>query len=159
MNHPTKFFIVIAVFFCMAFGAAFGQADAKEAMSDPYREAITTARMEIWKAIGSGVTSNATVAIIDGGKIIYSEGFGMRDRANSIPVDTHTQYNIGSVSKVFTTAAILLLVQDGKVELDAPVTKYLPEFVMRDARYKDITVRMLLNHSSGFPGTLMKDGF
>lgn len=61
MNHPTKFFIVIAVFFCMAFGTAFGQAGAKEAMSDPYREAITTARMEIWKAIGSGMTSSATV--------------------------------------------------------------------------------------------------
>jgi CubicO group peptidase (beta-lactamase class C family) len=159
MNRPVKFFIVIAVFFWVASGMAFAQAGAKETLPDPYREAITTARMEIWKAIGSGMTSSATVAIIDNGRIIYSEGFGMRDRANSIPVDTHTQYNIGSVSKVFTAAAILLLVQDGKVELDAPVTTYLPEFVMRDARYKDITVRMLLNHTSGFPGTLMKDGF
>lgn len=83
----------------------------------------------------------------------------MRDRINSIPVDAHTQFNIGSISKVFTAAAVLLLVQDGKVELGAPVTRYLPEFVARDARYKDITVRMLLNHSSGLPGTLWKNAF
>ena len=159
MNRPVKVFIIVAAFFCMASGAAFGQSGVKKAMPDPYREAVTTARIEIWKAIASGAASNATAAIIDDGKIVYSEGFGMRDRADSIPVDAHTQFNIGSVSKVFTTSAILLLVRDGKVDLDAPVTNYLPEFVMRDARYKDITVRMLLNHTSGFPGTLMKDGF
>ena len=114
------------------------------------------ARTEIWKAISNGASS-ATVAILDGGKIVYSETFGIRDRENSIPVDAHTQFNIASVSKVFTAAVILMLCDEGKVKLDEPVTTYLPEFTMEDEDYKDITVRMLLNHSSGLPGSIMKD--
>ena len=62
-------------------------------------------------------------------------------------------YCIGSVSKVFTTAAVMKLVEQGKVNLDKPVTEYLPAFKMADPRYKDITVRMLLNHSSGLMGS------
>jgi CubicO group peptidase (beta-lactamase class C family) len=62
-------------------------------------------------------------------------------------------YGIGSVSKVFTAVAIMQLVEEGKVKLDTPVVKYLPDFKMADKRYKDITVRMLLNHSSGLMGS------
>ncbi len=47
----------------------------------------------------------------------------------------------------------MLLVDDGLMELDNPVVEYLPEFTMADDRYRDITVRMLLDHSSGFPGS------
>lgn len=61
-------------------------------------------------------------------------------------------YGIGSVSKVYTAAAVMKLVDEGKINLDAPVVKYIPEFKMADERYKNITVRMLLNHSSGING-------
>ena len=77
----------------------------------------------------------------------------MADRAQNRAVDRHTRFNIGSVSKMFAAVAILLLVDDGKVELDAPVVRYVPEFTMEDARYRRITLRMLLNHSSGLPGS------
>ena len=60
-------------------------------------------------------------------------------------------YCIASVSKMYSTLAVMQLVEEGKVELDAPVTKYLPDFKMDDERYKDITVRMLMNHTSGIP--------
>ena len=123
-----------------------------------YEEAIHTARREIWKTMSSGKASSATIAFMDNGKIVYSEGFGMRDRENALPVEKNTQFNIGSISKIFTAAAILLLVDDGWVELDKLVTEYLPDFTTQDERYKDITVRMLLNHTSGFPGTNGKDG-
>ena len=56
-------------------------------------------------------------------------------------------------------AAVLKLVDEGKVELDAPVTAYLPDFTMADGHYTDITVRMLLNHSSGLPGSTIANGF
>ncbi len=124
-----------------------------------YEDAIHTARREIWKTLSSGKASSAMIAFMDNGNIVYSEGFGMRDRENASPVRKNTQFNIGSISKIFTAAAILLLVDDGWVELDQPVTKYLPDFTTRDERYKDITVRMLLNHTSGFPGTNGRDGF
>lgn len=62
-------------------------------------------------------------------------------------------YGIGSVSKMFTSVAVMQLVEADKVNLDKPITHYLPEFKMADERYKQITVRMLLNHSSGLMGT------
>ena len=58
-------------------------------------------------------------------------------------------YCIASVSKMYSALAVMQLVDEGKVELDVPVTKYLPDFRMNDERYKDITVRMLMNHTSG----------
>ena len=61
--------------------------------------------------------------------------------------------NIGSVSKMYVTAAVMQLVDQGKVELDAPVTDYIPDFKLADERYKDITVRMLMNHTSGLMGS------
>ena len=60
---------------------------------------------------------------------------------------------------MFTTAAMMRLADQGKVDLDRPVTDYIPEFTMADARYKDITVRMLLNHSSGLMGSTYGNGF
>jgi CubicO group peptidase (beta-lactamase class C family) len=120
---------------------------------NPYESAITTARSEIWKAINSGKCGSATAAIMVNGKVVYAEGFGMANREKSIPVDKATLFNIGSISKVYVATAIMLLVDDGKVSLDKPVTDYLPEFRMADDRYRKITVRMTLNHVSGIPGT------
>ena len=62
-------------------------------------------------------------------------------------------YSIGSVSKMFTTVAVMQLVENGKIDLDVPITTYLPEFRMADERYRQITTRMLLNHSSGLMGS------
>lgn len=113
-----------------------------------------TTRTEIWKAITGGKTGSAAVAIMDGGVVVYSEGFGAADREKNILVDRNTVFNLSSVSKVYCAAAVMLLVDDGKIDLDKPVNAYLPEFTMADERYKDITVRMLLNHTSGLPGTI-----
>jgi CubicO group peptidase (beta-lactamase class C family) len=63
-------------------------------------------------------------------------------------------YGIGSISKTVTATAILKLADQGLITLDSPVTEYLPTFTMADERYKKITVRMLLNHSSGLLGSL-----
>ena len=68
------------------------------------------------------------------------------------------QYGIGSVSKTFTAIAVMQLADDGKLELDTPVVHYLPEFRMADERYREITVRMLLNHTSGLMGSLYHNG-
>lgn len=129
------------------------------AQSQSYEKTIATARTEIWKAIAGGGASSATVAIMDNGKIVYEEGFAMANRVEALGVDTSTQFNIGSVSKVFTAAAVMQLVEAGQVDLDKPVVDYVPDFTMQDSRYQDITVRMLLNHSSGLPGTMMYNGF
>ena len=66
-------------------------------------------------------------------------------------------YSVGSISKVYVTTAVMQLSEEGKVELDAPVTEYIPDFTMADERYKKITVRMLMNHTSGIMGTSTKN--
>lgn len=63
----------------------------------------------------------------------------------------------GSLSKIFTAALVLKLCEEGELSLDGKVTQYLPEFSMADERYKDITVRQLLDHTSGLMGTTMKN--
>ena len=64
---------------------------------------------------------------------------------------------VASVSKMFATTAVMQLVDAGKVELDAPITEYLPEFQMADPRCEKITVRMLMDHTSGLLGTTNGD--
>jgi CubicO group peptidase (beta-lactamase class C family) len=142
---------------CILFAAlAFGEAVSKHNL---YENAITIARSEIWQAINSGKCGSATTAIMVDGNVVYAEGFGMANREKSIPVVAATLFNIGSISKVYVATAIMLLVDDGKVSLDRPVTDYLPEFRMADDRYRKITVRMLLNHVSGMPGTEGSNSF
>ena len=73
------------------------------------------------------------------------------------PARVDDLYNVGSVSKIYVSAAVMKLVQEGRISLDEPVRRYLPDWRMADERCGEITVRMLLNHSSGIPGTNLHD--
>src|SRR6056297_2701809 len=92
-----------------------------------YDKAVITARTEIWKKINSGDAGSGSVAIMEKGELVYFEGFGMADRETSIRVDEETVFSIASVSKVFTAAGIMLLVDKGQINLDERVSHYLPE--------------------------------
>ncbi|MGF9696870.1 serine hydrolase domain-containing protein [Paenibacillus sp. MABNR03] len=92
-------------------------------------------------------------AIMDEGEIILSDGVGFHDKASQKPVDKDSMFGIGSVSKMVVTAATMMLVDSGKVDLDQPLTSYIKDFEMADDRYTQITPRMLMNHSSGLYGT------
>lgn len=104
-------------------------------------------------------TTSVQYALIDHGKIVVSGQTGKNDALGKVPLTKDTIYGIGSTSKVFTAAAVMKLVDDGKVSLDTPVVQYIPEFTMKDERYKKITIRMLLNHSSGLRGTTIGNAF
>mgnify|MGYP001571799979 FL=1 len=92
-------------------------------------------------------------ALIDNGKIVLSGNSGVYSKENTKALTAHSMYGIGSVSKMFVTTAVMKLVDSGKIKLDTPITEYIKEFKMADDRYKKITVRMLLNHSSGLMGS------
>jgi len=98
-------------------------------------------------------TTSLQYALIDDGKIVISGQAGKNDLKDKVPLTSTTIYGIGSTSKMMLTTAVMKLVDDGKVDLDLPVVKYIPDFKMKDDRYKQITPRMLLNHSSGLLGT------
>lgn len=98
-------------------------------------------------------------AIISDGEIILSGGSGIADRSSQTPVTKDTMYGIGSTSKMYTVCAVMMLVDEGKVDIDKPLTEYIPEFKTKDERYVSITPRMLMNYSSGLYGTNYKNGF
>lgn len=114
--------------------------------------------------MGSGVASANSASVRETGDLEdtvnvceYPNGFLEAERAMESS-EQHI-YGIGSVSKMYATVAVMQLVEEGKVELDGPVTDYIPNFRMADERYKDITVRMLMNHTSGIMGSTQTNGF
>lgn len=88
------------------------------------------------------------LALIQGDQVVYLQGYGTAG-ANQ-PVTPQTQFHIASLSKSFTATAVMQLVEAGKLDLDAPVRRYLPDFMLADpGAAEQITVRQLLNHTSG----------
>ncbi len=88
-----------------------------------------------------------------------SESGAAQDTVPAAAASDERIYGVASVSKVYVTAAVMQLVDRGLVELDEPVTTYIPDFTMADGRYTDITVRMLMDHTSGIMGTSMRNEF
>uniref|UniRef100_UPI00406CA9F0 serine hydrolase domain-containing protein n=1 Tax=Paenibacillus sp. FSL R7-0652 TaxID=2921687 RepID=UPI00406CA9F0 len=99
-----------------------------------------------------GITS-MQYGLIDHGEIVVSGQTGRNDQKGEVPLTSDTIYGIGTTSKMVVTASVMKLVDEGRVNLDLPVTNYIPEFKMKDHRYQQITPRMLLNHSAGLLGT------
>ncbi len=92
----------------------------------------------------------AAIALVLPDGSTYTQGYGVRNTADSAVVTADTQFGIASVTKSFTALGIMLLVDEGKVNLDAPVTDYLPTFQLSDpALTPQVTVRHLLMHASG----------
>ena len=90
------------------------------------------------------------VAIVKDGKILVAKGYGVRKLGDSTPVDEFTLFGIGSNTKAFTTAALAMLVDEGKLSWDDPVYQRLPGFVMYDPYVShEMTIRDLLTHRSG----------
>jgi CubicO group peptidase (beta-lactamase class C family) len=90
------------------------------------------------------------VAVVKDGKVIHAKGYGVRSLRNNLPVDENTLFGIASNSKAFTSAALGMLVDEGKLKWDDKVIEYIPEFRMYDPYVTDaFTIRDLLTHRSG----------
>jgi len=81
------------------------------------------------------------------GKIVLAKGYGLANVELQVPVKPETVFQSGSVGKQFTATAVMMLVEDGKIRLDDPVTKYLKD---APATWKQVTIRELLSHTAGF---------
>jgi CubicO group peptidase (beta-lactamase class C family) len=101
--------------------------------------------------IGWGVPALA-VALVQDGQVSYLKAFGFRDAAQTLPVNTETVFRGGSVSKAFGAATVAMLVDEGRLSWDAPVTTWIPElrFAGGDA-YAAISLRDMLSHRTGLP--------
>ncbi|HEU4516707.1 MAG TPA: serine hydrolase domain-containing protein [Steroidobacteraceae bacterium] len=87
-----------------------------------------------------------TVGVLRNGAMVHAAAFGLADLEKKKPLDTHSIFNLASVSKQFTTFALLLLQQDGKLKLDDPVAKYVPEIARSSG---GVTLRHLVHHTGG----------
>ena len=84
--------------------------------------------------------------VIQNGRVVYERGYGVTDLRTLHKIDEHTNFRLASLSKQFTAMAVMLLVHDGKLHYDESLTEIFPEF---PAYGKSITIRRLLNHTSG----------
>ena len=92
---------------------------------------------------------NGSVLVADHGKVIYKKGFGLANREWDIPNAPDTKHRLGSITKQFTAMLIMQLVAEGKLDLQATVSKYLPDY--SNVNGNKITIHQLLNHTSGTP--------
>jgi CubicO group peptidase (beta-lactamase class C family) len=95
--------------------------------------------------LGHGVPGLAMAVAVDG-KVVWSDGFGFADLEERVPARPTTKFRIGSVSKPLTAAGLMLLVEASKLDLDAPVQKYVPSSPDKGTR---ITPRQLAGHLAG----------
>ena len=133
---------VVAASLFLTFSAAAGAQKTSRAALVSQIDSLATA------ALRNGPVAGMSVAVVKGRDTVVMKGYGFADVENDVPATASTVYRIGSITKQFTSAAVMQLVEQGKVNLDDDITKYFPNFPTHGQR---ILVRHLLNHTSGIP--------
>jgi CubicO group peptidase (beta-lactamase class C family) len=125
--------------FALATTAATARAQDTRALVR-YVDSVATA------AVTEHRTAGVSVAVVKNGRTVLAKGYGFADLENDVPATVETVYRIGSITKQFTSAAIMRLMEQGKLSLDDTLQKFLPNFPTQG---NHVTVRHLLNHKSG----------
>ena len=139
MRRTARTFVPVLSGFVLA--ARLAGADAS--LEPPLRAAIDAAARDALAATGA---PSASVAIVRGGAIAYVQAYGSARLDPAEAARPAMRYSIGSVSKQFTATAILMLADEGKLSLDAPVGKFVPGLTKGDV----VTIRQILSHTSGY---------
>lgn len=111
-----------------------------------------TERMDaaIDAAVAEDRIVGTVVVVAQGGEVVYARAAGMADREAGRPMTADTIFRLASVTKPIVTAAVLQLVEDGRIDLDDPVTDWLPDFrPALDGETPVVTIRQLLTHTAG----------
>jgi D-alanyl-D-alanine carboxypeptidase len=116
---------------------------AQNTLPSAMASGIDAAAADVLKTTG---VPSASVAVVEGGKVAYVKAYGMARLDPAMAAEPGMRYSLGSISKQFTAALVLLLAQDGKLKLDDPVGKYLPGLT----RANDVSIRQVLSMTSGY---------
>ncbi|HEX9185731.1 MAG TPA: serine hydrolase domain-containing protein [Vicinamibacteria bacterium] len=141
-SRPALLVLVVA----LAWVARAGSEEARAIADDRFPAAIAKGRAVVQDVVARGAAPGVGVAVAVGGGVVWSEGFGRADLEHDVPATRLTRFALGSVSKTLTMAAALRLVDQGRLDLDAPVRSSLADFPHRDP---GVTVRRLAAHQSG----------
>ncbi|MGO4394349.1 serine hydrolase domain-containing protein [Variovorax sp. M-6] len=134
-------------------GASASSVAAAQASLDP--ESVRWCRETIQATLSRSdiATTAVSVALLADDRVVWREAFGHANRETGLLATPDIRFNIGSVAKVVATLAVMILRDRGQLALDQPVVELLPAFSMRSPAFTQITVRHLLFHASGMPGT------
>jgi CubicO group peptidase (beta-lactamase class C family) len=141
--RPATGLLLASAFLSKTIGA---QAPAPRATADPVAtlDAYTAKAVRDWQVPG------LAISVVKDGRVVFAKGYGVRELGRPAPADTQTLFAIGSTTKAMTAAALAMLVDEGKVRWDDPVTRYLPWFQTGDPYVtRELTVRDLLTHRGG----------
>jgi CubicO group peptidase (beta-lactamase class C family) len=108
-------------------------------------DSMVLTKMQKTKAVG------VAIGIVKNGHIYYNKGYGTKELNTSKSIDSLTNFHLASISKVFVATAIMQLVEQGKINLDAKLLDYISVSKLKDDRFKTITIKQMLIHMSGFP--------
>jgi len=143
----------VGVLLAMTWGGAAAVA-VPAAPGDGVAAVIESYRARIPGLMAQKHVPGLAVALVDGDRVVWQQGFGSTDRDGRTPVTVDTIFSVQSMSKVFTATAVMQAVQSGQLDLDAPIIRYLPGFTVHSAfephPEQRITLRMLLSHTAGF---------
>ena len=140
----AKQIATLFILFVLLGGALPVLGAAKAQMADV--DKIVTAMMQLYDIPG------VSLALVKDGKVLYTQGYGKANTVTGAAVTENTVFEIGSVTKSMTTTDIMQLVEEGKVDLDAPVATYLPGLKLSDPEAtQHITVQQIITNSSGLP--------
>lgn len=116
--------------------------------------------VKIKQALQEKRIPSIVIAIAKNGKIIYEHSFGYANVGENIKASTYTPYQLASATKPFTATAIMMLYERGLIDIDSPITKYIPDLVLNkvDPGFATPTIRQVLNHTSGL-GTYFDIGY
>jgi CubicO group peptidase (beta-lactamase class C family) len=136
--------VILFVVGCSGIPAATPVASLDSAMVTQIEAAIERT-MNLYQIPG------LAIGIVQDNQVVYTKGFGLAEVGTDRVITPETVFQLASNSKTVVVTAIMQLKEQGKIDLDAPVTTYLPYFRLADERYKDITIRQLLSHRAGLP--------
>ncbi len=125
------------------------QSNTSLSNKDLYTEVFSVLEDAIKYEIDSKELNSISIVLVDKDQIIWNQSLGYKDLKKSVPATTETIYRVGSVSKLFTDIGIMQKVENGEMDLDAPISTYLPDFKLNNPSQKPITLRMLMSHRSG----------
>ena len=135
----TFFLFVFGLFLCFS-------GNSQTVAFKKYENVIEESRKIIRDSMTKQKIPGWSVTVAVNGEIVWSEGFGFADLENQVRVTPNTRFRIGSISKVLTADALARLYEQGKIDLDIPVQKYVPDFPKKE---QPITVRQLVGNLSG----------
>jgi CubicO group peptidase (beta-lactamase class C family)/D-alanyl-D-alanine dipeptidase len=141
--------LLIALVFLFSANAVFAADGSDIAPRKEYSEIVAILRPFIEGQLAEKRIPGLSIALVDDRQIVWAQGFGLADAKREKPATAETVYRIGSVSKLFTDIAIMQLVERGELNLDAPISEYLPDFHPHNPFGAPITLRELMSHRSG----------